>query len=894
MKIFISLALACLFSLVSNNSMATHLRAGEILSKKIGNLEYEFTVIIYRNSESPVILEEIVINFGDNTSKKLSRDALITPVNQNTAKYTFTTRYTYSAPGIFKVFMFERNRNADIINISNSVDVNFYIETQIVINPFIGQNSSPVLKVPPIDVANQGQIYTHNPGAWDADGDSLVYLLGVPKHLPDDTAIIVPGYKSLNDPSFFSANCNSSLTLDPKKGDLTWKTPCVAGLYNIVITIFEYRNGRLLGFITRDMQIEVLKFNNLPPTLQIPNDTCITAGSLLNGSITGTDAPFTQIELTAFGGAFDFSNSPASTTLKFPPGPQTTPARMFFKWQTTCQQLRQEAFNFQFRAEDNPGQLNKLATIKTWSVKLIAPKPENFRASTLNKTITLKWKKYSCSNANKIIVMRKDCASDSSKTDSCSNGYQATNGFTKIAEIAGSDTIYTDKKDLKRGALYCYRIYALFPEPTKGQSRSSNELCVILAQDVPIIFKVSADTVDGTSQTNGKVKVAWTTPKKIDSSLYTPPYSYQLWRKSTGNFVPVTQKFDYSDTTYTDIGLNTVDNSYQYFVNFLYSNQDKLYESTDTASTVFLKGFAKDKRAILNWQFDVPWDNSGKYHFIWRKVGGVFQIIDSIFVMGNSGNFTDLGQFQNTPLVNNTKYEYYVTTQGDYTCPNQKKRINIPTILRNNSNQVSVFPNDTNKPCPPTLKIFASDCNQQPIIPKIYWQPQLKAFCDSAITTYNVYYSSDNKNTFNLLTSVIASDTVYSDQSNNTPSACYYVTALNKKELESAKSNIVCSSIISDKCSDFYFELPNVFSPNGDKINDIYTPKPTPQFVQSLDFKIYNRWGTRIFSTTDININWDGANTTDGLYYYIALVGYKNSENEINSRQLKGWIQLIR
>jgi hypothetical protein len=160
----LKLIILCFLIIFSiNESFATHLRAGEILARKIGNLQYEFTVIIYKNTDSSVPLDQVTLHFGDNTFQTINVSGTST-INDKTAKYTFIFTKTYSSPGTFKVYIREENRNADIVNIANSVNVNFYLETQIIIDPYIGQNSSPEMKVPPIDNATIGQIFTHNPG----------------------------------------------------------------------------------------------------------------------------------------------------------------------------------------------------------------------------------------------------------------------------------------------------------------------------------------------------------------------------------------------------------------------------------------------------------------------------------------------------------------------------------------------------------------------------------------------------------------------------------------------------------------------------------------------------------------------------------------------------------
>ncbi|MGH2564427.1 MAG: gliding motility-associated C-terminal domain-containing protein, partial [Ginsengibacter sp.] len=51
--------------------------------------------------------------------------------------------------------------------------------------------------------------------------------------------------------------------------------------------------------------------------------------------------------------------------------------------------------------------------------------------------------------------------------------------------------------------------------------------------------------------------------------------------------------------------------------------------------------------------------------------------------------------------------------------------------------------------------------------------------------------------------------------------------------------------------------LPNAFTPNGDGVNDIFRVK-YPFSVRSFIFTIYNRFGERVFETTDMSKGWNG------------------------------------
>jgi len=66
--------------------------------------------------------------------------------------------------------------------------------------------------------------------------------------------------------------------------------------------------------------------------------------------------------------------------------------------------------------------------------------------------------------------------------------------------------------------------------------------------------------------------------------------------------------------------------------------------------------------------------------------------------------------------------------------------------------------------------------------------------------------------------------------------------------------------------------VPNVFSPNGDLINDGFGIQTSG--LTEYKLSIYDRWGLLMFESTDVNQFWDGKNLDnklcpDGTYYYI-------------------------
>lgn len=86
--------------------------------------------------------------------------------------------------------------------------------------------------------------------------------------------------------------------------------------------------------------------------------------------------------------------------------------------------------------------------------------------------------------------------------------------------------------------------------------------------------------------------------------------------------------------------------------------------------------------------------------------------------------------------------------------------------------------------------------------------------------------------------------------------------------------------------------LPNVFTPNGDGINDTFFADTSYVFINEFD--VYDRWGIMVFESLP-GEPWDGTspngkNCSDGTYYYIL----RYSDFAGKQGMLKGFVTLIR
>jgi gliding motility-associated-like protein len=90
-----------------------------------------------------------------------------------------------------------------------------------------------------------------------------------------------------------------------------------------------------------------------------------------------------------------------------------------------------------------------------------------------------------------------------------------------------------------------------------------------------------------------------------------------------------------------------------------------------------------------------------------------------------------------------------------------------------------------------------------------------------------------------------------------------------------------------------HFFVPNAFSPNRDSKNDIFKPIITGS-ISNYEFNVYNRWGQRVFRSTDKDSGWDG--TLKGLNQsgnvFVWVCKYKFSNEELQTK--KGTVVLIR
>ena len=80
--------------------------------------------------------------------------------------------------------------------------------------------------------------------------------------------------------------------------------------------------------------------------------------------------------------------------------------------------------------------------------------------------------------------------------------------------------------------------------------------------------------------------------------------------------------------------------------------------------------------------------------------------------------------------------------------------------------------------------------------------------------------------------------------------------------------------------SDYDYNVPNVFSPNGDGVNDLFYLKKDAydRCYDALNIRVYNRWGQLVYESEDAKFEWDGndesGNPLSSGSYFVILQGY--------------------
>ena len=848
------------------------------------------------------------------------------PVKGSIKENFYVTEFVFPGPGRYQLRYFDLARLEDVKNMDNSKELTFYVESLLFITPpIVGNNNTPILLNRPLDDACLGKLWTHNPGGFDPDGDSLVYYLS--PSLQYDPPNIPPSpttnYRYPNDPIFGVGNI---FEMDSLTGLVTWEVPADLGIYNFAYVVEEWRDGVLLGYVLRDMAVEVIDCENNPPIIETITDTCVYAGDLLefgvrawdpdpvdslyfqlNNGALGNNGPFslTTNPASIFGIITDpipgnqvgFSSLPVSTRNNGIGQPVDTVIGTV-RWLTNCDNIRKSKYQIDFYATDNrnyslPNVVGNttLSANKIVIIKVVPPPPTDLIAVKGSRTVSLTWAPTFCSD--RVVgykVYRKVDASDFMQDTICCENTPDQAGFTLIATVNGwTNTSYVDSlKDFTDifGKEICYVVTATYDDQNNPdlpilESCATNLACVDIEVDG---LYLTNDSVAVTDPVNGSIFVSWSLPE-IDE-FYPGPYTYRLYRANNNGF-PAIRIADlaFQDTTYLDQGLNTVIRGYNYRVEVFDALEQRIpvTENENIGSSVYLVKNPGNNAITLTWSEYVPWANDS-YEVYRSENGGPFALVTTVAGTGSSTHsYLDAG------LNPNIEYCYFIRSFGSHNVDGVKP------LLINDSQVICSFARDEEPPCPPTVEA-TGDCEARTYTVRIVKpDPACAGDTDWVTLKFAQSESGPYREIIRLPYNSFGSDTTFSITGSQGQdfAGCYAMTATDTLGNE--------STIGQPSCIDFcpFLVMANVFSPNGDGINDILRPVEY-QDVILKQIDIYDRWGRKMYeTTTNIEALWDGSISfssrpaEDGVYYY--YLRYEELGISGNTpRELRGWVTLVR
>jgi hypothetical protein len=295
-------AVLCLSTVFT--AKATHVAGADLTYKDLGNNQYEVTLTYYRdcagslpgNAEALRISSAscgfdfiATMNVVSGTGNEITFPCNSSASTCSGGSSFGVQKWSYSAvvtlPAACADWVFSWNRCCRNCAITTTVhgncqgepESNFYLEATLN-NLTVSGNNSTTFSQEPVATLCLGQNFVFNHGGVDSDGDQLVYSIVGSQIAPGTTVTYQPGYSAAN-----PISSSPALSINSTSGDMSM-TPTQLEIGVMAVKVSEYRNGVLIGTVTRDMQFIVQTCNNTLPAATGINGTAVFDTTICPGT----------------------------------------------------------------------------------------------------------------------------------------------------------------------------------------------------------------------------------------------------------------------------------------------------------------------------------------------------------------------------------------------------------------------------------------------------------------------------------------------------------------------------------------------------------------------------------------------------------------------------------
>ncbi|MCB9360031.1 MAG: PKD domain-containing protein [Flavobacteriales bacterium] len=850
----------CLLAI--NKTNAAHLIGGTMQYECLGNDEYKIILTIYKDCFSSTPFDQtadigffdaagtLIYSFDANATVtesipiELNNPCLTAPPAVCVEKTDYELIITLPPIiGGYDVVYQRCCRNASAINIVNPSIMGSTYQVHIPDPADAICNTSPKFNNPPPTIMCTSYNFNYDLSATDIDGDSLYYFFGNPNHGgtqadPAPSPPLAPPYNNIPWNSGYSTNYQidafPQFTLDPNTGYLSG-TPINSGFYTFCVNIQEYRNGVLLNEIYRDFLLVITDCE--ANTHSDFSDEINSSGQ--NNFCSGTTVTFLNNSTNSSYYFWDFGepNTNADTSNLISPTYtyQDTGIYNVMLVSNPGYSCADTVFHeFQVYPPINP-------FFTTQNDQCLPNNQYNLEAfGDFNSNATITWDFGTSTTISNSIGI-------TTQVSFIDTGIQTIN---LTIENNGCITNYSDD-------VYIYPFpIADFPEQS-----------IFCDGQYSIQFENNSLNANNYYWNFGDLTTS------SDTSILPTPLPYNYPDSGSYNIMLVASQHNLCfDTIFNTYSLHPLVTSFfdkqaiQCLSNNLFSlNAEGIFSSN----------------ATFNWDFNtstsvgnptqVSYSDTGR-HLVTLTIedyGCSNSYIDTLIVYPNPVlNFDFTPKIGCQPLEINFYDSSFAATpisfnwdfgDGSYSSENS------PTHVYQNSGTFDVsLTISTNEGCIDVVNKTLTDTITVHPKPAANFSvnPTETYFFNNVITVKdltNTYYQEFDFGDGSLFT--------------NQNIAYSYLDTGHYQLSQTVSTELGCKDTLYQKIwikPDFTVFVPNSFTPNGDYLNDIFTPKL--QGVMEYEFQVFNRWGQLIFETDNLETGWDGSSNNspspEGVYIW--------------------------